>query len=100
MSRNACTDDACCCSLSTAESHSHAIVACRRQPVQYFEFRNVLVRRGSIVFTSPPNVTQQPVSSQIELFRGQRVAVDYQTTATTELSALARCVRLDGTLLD
>ncbi len=93
---DACVHARCCCLLSRPDSDTHGSVARRRQPVQYYEFRNVLVRHGSIVFVSPPNVSQQPVSSPIELFPHQRIAIDYQTAATAESSALATCVPADG----
>ncbi len=83
------------CSLVCCIHTSQASVACRRQPVRYFEFRHVLVRHGSVVFVSLPNDTQQTVSSPIELFPRQRLTIDYQTAATAESSALATCVPVD-----
>ena len=64
-----------------------------RQPAQYYEFYNVRVQAGSVVFFSPPNSTQQPVKSPIEVFRGHRLAVDYRTAVDEGSSPLAKCAR-------
>lgn len=72
---------------------SAVLPLCRRQPVQYFEFRNVRVRGGSIVFASPPGVTEQPVSSPIEVYPGKAsLVIKYQTAAVEGASPLAKCV--------
>ena len=55
----------------------------------------MLVTHGSLIFAGPPNVMHRPVSSPIELFPGQRLAIDYQTAAAAEFSALETCVAID-----
>ena len=59
--------------------------------MHYYEFRNVRITNGVIVFASPASVPQQPVSSPLEIAPRASIAIDYQTANPGEASALEQC---------
>ena len=65
-----------------------------RKPAKYFEFRNVRIHKGAIVFASPDKIKRQPINSPINFFSrlGLTIAVDYQTADAKGSSPLAKCV--------